>query len=463
MTDGSSWPPHLEGPDSLLGRLQRGLGSAAREVLDGRPGDARELVRLCLEADPRWDTDLDDRADYYAVLAIAVSVDVAVLEALAGEQRRGDGPDPGPSPVLNVLARTAARGNMEAISAIRRYIATGRYWEWVIPWLLPEGRPTRASPGWPEWVDGLAPMLCERFPTAELMSEALKDAWSVTPTDAPWDEWRTAYPLIGAALEATTEGHQCPAAHDQYEATTSELLALEKATLARRVASALASRTGDEDVQLMLRASENPSLAMHAAAVSALATQQHTEVLPAVLRLSDETGRGITRALLYRAFVALPYAATRATATQWLTGGDRARRGAAANAMGAHAIDDDVRLVMAELSRELDQGLSGDQYVVCSLAEALGRRPEYGPYPELDRAFGYMPYSFGRGYVVNAIAATDPQFPDKLAIDCLWDCEPAVRTTAAKHVNREKPIAAARLRQMGTDPLEDEEAREAAM
>lgn len=81
----------------------------------------------------------------------------------------------------------------------------------------------------------------------------------------------------------------------------------------------------------------------------------------------------------------------------------------------------------------------------------------------LARAFDDMPYSFGRGYVVNAIAATDPQFPHKLAIDCLWDCEPAVRATAAKHVNRAKPIAAARLRQMGTDPLEDKEPREAAM
>lgn len=463
VTGDSSWPPHLEAPDSQLGRLQRGLGSAAREVLEGRARNARDLVRSCLEADPRWDTDLDNRADYYAVLGIAAGVDVDVLEALARDPPRGDGSDPGPSPVLGVLARTAARGNTEAISAIRRYIATGRYWEWVIPWLLPEGRPTRASPGWPEWVDGLASVLCERFPTADLMSEAITDAWSVRPTDAPWDVWRAGYPLIEGALEGATEIHERPAAHDRYaEATTSELLALEKATLARRVASVLASRTGDEDVQLMLRAAENPSLAMHGAAVGALATQQHTEVLPAVLRLSEETGRGITRALLYRAFVALPYAATRATAAEWLTGGDRTRRGAAANALGAHAIDDDVRLITAELSGELDQGLSGDQYVVCALAEALGRHPEQGPYPELDRAFSEIPYSFGRGYVADAIAATDPRFPDELAIDCLWDCEPAVRATGAKHVNREKPFVAARLQQIRTDPLEDKEPREAA-
>lgn len=463
MTGDSSWPPHLEAPDSLLGRLQRGLGSAAREVLEGRARNASDLVRSCLEADPRWDTDLDDRADYYAVLGTAAGVDVAVLEALARDPPRGDGPDRGPSPVLNVLARTAARGNTDAISAIRRYVPTGRYWEWVIPWLLPERRPTRASPGWPEWVDGLAPLLCERFPTTELMSEALKDAWSVRPTDAPWDEWRTAYPLIRAAIESTSDTHQRSPASDQYaDAPTSQLLALEKATLARRVARVLASRTGDEDVKLMLHAAEDPSLAMHVAAVNALAFQQHTEVLPAVLTLSDETGRGITRALLFRAFEALPYAATRATATEWLIGGDRTRRAAAASALGAHAIDDDVRLISAELSRELDQGLSGDQYVVCALAEALGRHPEYGPYPELDRAFSEMPYSFGRGYVVTAIAATDRRFPDKLAVDCLWDCEPAIRATGAKHVHREKPGAAARLQQMRTDPLEHKEPREAA-
>ena len=92
MTGDSSWPPHLEAPDSQLGRLQRGLGSAAREVLEGRARNARDLVRSCLEADPRWDTDLDNRADYYAVLGIAAGVDVDVLEALAATLRAVMGP-----------------------------------------------------------------------------------------------------------------------------------------------------------------------------------------------------------------------------------------------------------------------------------------------------------------------------------------------------------------------------------
>jgi hypothetical protein len=460
----SAWPPRLDGSETLLGRLQRGLGSAAREVLDSGAPDARELVRACLEADPRWDTDLDDRADYYAVLAISTGLDVADVAALAADKPRGDGPDQGPSPVLGVLARMAARGNAEAITALRRYFASGRYWERVISWLMPDGWPDGTARGWPECVEGLAPLLCERFPTVEQMGEALKDAWSVRLEDAPWSEWQSAFPLLGSAFKATAEDHKRPsAASDCYaNASTSALLALEKPELARRVAKWLAPRTSRDDVRLMLRAAKDRSLAMHAAAVNALAIQQRSEVLPAVLELSDQTGRGITRALLFGALTALPYKATRAPATGWLTGSDRTRRAAAASAMAAHAIDDDVRLITVELSRELDRRLDGDQYVVCSLAEALGRHPAHGPFQELDRAFRAMPYSFGRHYVIEAIAATDPDFPDELAIESLWDCEPAVRATAAQHARRAHPIAAARLQQIRSDPLEDKDVRAAA-
>ncbi len=464
MTEGASWPPRLEAPETLLGRLQRGLGSAAREVLDGEAPDARELVRSCLEADPRWDSELDDRADYYPVLGMSAGVDAAVIEVLASDDPPGDGPDHGPSWALNILARMAARGNAEAIGALRRYFATGRYWDWVIPWLMPDGWPTGPARGWPECVDGLAQVLCERYSTVASMIEALNSSSAMNLEDAPWPEWGAAYPLISAALASAAERHQLPAApNDRYaDESTSALLAVKTPELSRRVAKWLSLRTSRDDVRLMLRATEDPSLTMHAAAVNALAVQQHTEVLPAVLELSDQTGRGMTRALLFRAFAALPYTATRATATEWLTGSDRTRRSAAASAMAEHAIADDVRLITAELSRELHRGLGGDQYVVCSLAEALKRHPAHGPYRELDRAFRAMPYSFGRGRVVEAVAATDPDFADELAIDSLWDCESTVRATGARHARRENPVAAARLRQIRSDPLEDRDVRAAA-
>lgn len=464
MTEDSSWPPRLDAPATPLGRLQRGLGSLAREVLEGKFPDARDLVQSCLDADPSWDSQLDHRADYYAVLGIWAGVDVAKVEVLAGDEPRGDGADHGPSPALAVLARMAARGSAEATAALRRYFATGRYWDWVMDWLMPDGWPTGPAPGWPECIDGLARVLCERYPTEALMSEALASVAPSALKAAPWPEWGAAYPLIGNALVTAADDRQSPAAsNDRYaQEPTSVLLALEQPTLARRVANWLAPRTSDEDVQLMLRAAEDRSLVMHAAAVNALATQGHSEVLPAVLELSNATGRGITRALLFGAFKALPYTATRATATEWLTGSDDTRRSAAASATAKHAIDDDVPLITTELSRELDRGLDGDQYVVCSLAEALGRHPARGPFTELDRAFREMPYSFGRRYVVDAIASTDPRFPEELAVDSLWDCEPTVRASAAKHARRENPVAAARLQQIRRDALEDKDVRAAA-
>lgn len=466
MTEESSWP-RVASPGTLLGRMQRGLGSAAREVLDldGRAGDVRHLLLSCVEADPRWDRQLDDRADYYAVFSLRAGVDVAELEALAGDLPRGDGPAPGAPLALAVLVRMAARGNAEAGDALRRYVAAGRYWDWAIGWLMPDGWPVGPAAGWPECAHNLAAALCERFPTAELMSEALEAAsWTATPDDAPWAEWQEAYPLIRAALARLAERpERRRSSDDRYrEEPTAVLLGLQQLGLRRLVATLLAERTGRSDVELMLRAVEDASLPMHAAAVNALARQQRTEVLPAVVELSDATGRGMTRALLFRAFVALPYTLTRSTAREWLTDGDATHRSAAASAMSEHAIDADVPLIAAELAQELDRGLDGDQYVVCSLAGALARHPEHGPFAELDRAFREMPYSFGRHHVVDAIAATDPNFRDEVAIDSLWDCEPTVRATGAKHARRENPVAAARLEEIRSDAFEDKDTRDAA-
>ena len=320
MSRDPSWPPRLEAPSTFLGRLQRGLGSAAREVLAGGAPDAAGLVLSCLAADPRWDSDLDHRKDYYAQLAISTGVDVASIEALAADEPRGDGADRGPSRQLGVLARMAARGNAEAIAAVRRYFATGRYWDWVTGDLAGDGWTDVPGDGWPEWVDGLAAVLCQRYPTVQLMSEALESRWPSFLDLAPWPQWGAGYPLIGGAIaNVGDEYRRGRVSGDAYAAEpTATLLALRKPQEGRRVAKALAARTGPEDVELMLGAVQDRSLPMHAAAVNALAHQGRSEVLPAVMELSDRTGRGITRALLLQAFQALQYTATHDTATEWL-------------------------------------------------------------------------------------------------------------------------------------------------
>lgn len=112
----------------------------------------------------------------------------------------------------------------------------------------------------------------------------------------------------------------------------------------------------------------------------------------------------------------------------------------AASAIARHAIPEDVPIVRRAIVEQLDADLEGDQYLICSLAEALAHHPELGPFDELRRACEEMPYSYGRHFVVDALAATDPAFPHTTAIDCLWDAEPHVRATAARVADRGDPV-----------------------
>ena len=60
-----------------------------------------------------------------------------------------------------------------------------------------------------------------------------------------------------------------------------------------------------------------------------------------------------------------------------------------------------------------------------------------------------IPYSYGRKWVVAALAATDPAVPRGVAVECLWDCEPEIRELAAGIADRRQPSAARRLAELG--------------
>jgi len=121
-----------------------------------------------------------------------------------------------------------------------------------------------------------------------------------------------------------------------------------------------------------------------------------------------------------------------------------------------------VRPARDALTRELDRGLDGDVYVVCSLAEALGRCAPHGPFEELTRAYEEIPYSYGRRYVVAALAAADPTYGGDVAVECLWDCERETRQVAAQHVDRRIRLATQRLAELTADRAEAASVRAAA-
>src|SRR4051812_33797511 len=114
MTDPTSDPDELvlADPATTLGQLQRGRG--AGWLAAARSGDGRELLRSCLRRDPRWDGQVEDRADYYARLALELGLtadDIDPDELALDEDARVLG--------IHVLGRLAVRGDTSALERLR--------------------------------------------------------------------------------------------------------------------------------------------------------------------------------------------------------------------------------------------------------------------------------------------------------------------------------------------------------
>ena len=113
---------------------------------------------------------------------------------------------------------------------------------------------------------------------------------------------------------------------------------------------------------------------MRRAAILALGHQGRRELLEIAEANTSEARRGTLQGAIALALEAMPPSQTRALAHDWLTSSDWARRRKAAGILATWAEAEDLEPARRALGRELELGLEGDIYVVCSLAEAL--RPE---------------------------------------------------------------------------------------
>ena len=213
---------------------------------------------------------------------------------------------------------------------------------------------------------------------------------------------------------------------------------------------------------MLLAAANAPDLPMRRAAILALGHQGRREVLTIAEENTHEAQRGTLQGAIALALEAMPLSQTRALAHDWLSAEDWARRRKAAGLLAAWAEDEDLAPAREALTRELDRGLDGDVYVVCSLAEALGRCPLHGPYEELSRAYEEIPYSYGRRYVVAALAGADPTFAGDVAVECLWDCERRDAPARGGGVDRRVRLAAQRLDELTRDEAQAASVRRAA-
>jgi hypothetical protein len=460
-------PPPLAGPAEPLGKLQRGLGSGYLWALDADRSVAQALLLHCIFNDPRWDRQLDARVEYYATLALDVGLDVGALELWL---RRGDDDLETTHDVLAILGRMAIRGHDEARRALRDYVGYGRFWDRAVALLVDDYDAMVASVPWPEVVAGLDAVIADRFPADDALADALG---GVDPHERPWTLWSVENPRIARAL-AFDHGTGAGAASQKRawrprsahpkprELSTAALLAIDEGSRWTQIAEELVTRTSGDDVQRLLAAANDPELPMRRAAILALGHQGRRELLEIAEANTSEVGRGTLQGAIALALEAMPPSQTRALAHDWLTSSDWARRRKAAGILATWAEAEDLEPARRALARELELGLEGDIYVVCSLAEALGRYAGHGPFEELSRAYEQIPYSYGRRFVVSALAATDPTFDGDVAVECLWDCEPETRQLAASHVDRRIRLAAQRLAELAADAAQAPSVRRSA-
>lgn len=426
---------------------------------------AGDVVLEAMGRDPRWDRQIDARADYYARLVHALGIPVlAVGELLRTHAERTAPEDLGRDPVaLDVLARLVDFGDSEAVEVLRQEARYGEYRVSAIEGLVDDidGDP---SPGWQGRTEGLAEALISAHPEPAELRRLLD--WRLLYQREPWNTWAKQFPSIEAAadlINAAVAQQARPTPLPVADLTTAQLLGHERAGDLRLIAVELAGRTATEDTEAMLATVADPAAPMCGAAARALAEQGNVAVLPALLGLRAGLRPPILSNAFRKALIALPYPATRETAHAWLTSdADDVRRATAARIFAEHSSPDDVDVIRPMLDRELDAGLSGDLYIVSNLAEALGRHPDAGPFPELERAFREMAYSYGRHFVADAIAETDPEFGRHLALDALWDAEASIRALAAECVCLDIPGAVDRLRELAEDRFEDARVRTAA-
>lgn len=405
---------------------------------------------------------MDSRRDYYAELALAKGIDPLAIDRRLREVDDSYDSELKTRAANETLGGMASRGDGGAMTCLREQVATGHWWT---------GRAldTLISAGKPEAWEGLDEVIARRFPNLDELDDQL---WYQPLDEEPWRTWKATGHALSPMLR--TRGRRLGKRAPRFDATgltTEELLDIaERGPSTTHVWDGLRSRDSAADYATLLAAIDLNRPWRATAALHALASKSDPRVLAPAQRVIEGwrggwTGgrmwghsfqllRWASRALArLRPELVLPLARAWRSSTAWKY------RVTAHAILEKHATSEDVPWLRRRLSRPITDGRV---YSVCDIAELLERFPQHGPYSALRRVYHEFPYSFGRQYIVRAMAATDPAFPSGLAMECLWDSERSVREVAASSVNTSTEAARARLAALAEDPYEEDEVRAAA-
>ena len=439
-------------PESVLGQLQRGRGAGYRSALAMPKAQVWPMLVECITNDPRLDSQVEDRADYYANLVIETRMDLAPIKSHL-QDNDDDDENWGWNTRLTVevLDELTKRGSTETMDLLLEYLPWGTWWYRCIHTVIKHGNDTNRS--------RIAAALEKRFPNQETLASELNSA------DDGGDSWKllsTYGKRIAKVIESVPES-ATPLSTVVIPSSLSEML--DGANKQNRFIFAKAAQAvvTESDVELLVGSvsTDNPSRSY--VAIRALEKLAPPDLFDwAVEEFQKSREYGLIRQSIIRLIKAMPADSTLPFAQSWIFATDTLYSGIAADLMELHATVEDIPLLQRAINLFL---LDDEEYIypLCNSLEALQRFPDFGRIPELEDVFERFRYSYGRRLAALAMATTSPDtFEFKYAIECLWDCDEGIRELGAKLCPIDDKAVRDRLLFLSLDPHEEEAVRAAA-
>ena len=437
----------LARPDSLLGKLQRGLGSGYLEALQRPRATASRLVLRCIADHPRLDAQSENRDLYYARLVLALDIDTARFETiLRGRPQAGpSGRDHLALEVLGVLARA---GRTAALAIVQDYVGWGEAWASAL-WVLDEADPSA-------W-KGLDTVLRARFPADATARTELRYG---IPS-AAYRAWQADGPL--AAVLDPMEAPPARPSPGLGDLPAEALLHEVRGVGLRRdpAAALLAERVRGgrgADRAVVEAALHDPRPAIAAPAINVLGLLGDPAIIePAQRTIGRIHGPSHLLPMILRGLVALPPEVALPLARRWRDAPGY-RSYVATQLLRLYATAEDLPWVVERIRRSMSNGYRS----LGEYAGILERFPGQGPFAGVEATYRRYVPSCCRADLVRALSLTDPTFGSTLAYECLYDSEEVARLAAAAKVGLTSE-AVARLGALVADPLEADAVRQSAL
>lgn len=443
------------------------------------PEDIHPLLVECIAHDPRWDTQVETRADYYARLVVHSGMSLDPLDAYLHTNDDTDHFGSNTPQTVNVLGKLARYGYLNAVDILRSYVEYGQWWDDAIEELA-------QVPGKEAHV-GLDSVISERFKTREALEDALNYGIITEDAEWVWREWQATNPHIGHLLEDDNLFYR-PPSQPESESThindlaspnkrlddlpIEQLLTVGDPQNLRYIIKIVADKAKPSDRDVLLAAFNAPHFIQWIIAFRALQALGQAELAykPALNALrgffeSPVERKGWVLGQASRVLSELPPEMTLDLARSWFASPVWHLRYLGSHLLEEHATLADVPLLHKILAEAMDTATphNTDIYRACTCLDALTHFHDIGPLAHVEEAFNTAQYSHARRRAADAMYANAPAyFTQQMALECLWDCEEETRSLGCDAVDLDMPGVAEGLAEMAVNPFEYPELRQKA-